>query len=135
LAELLFKLGDTSDRRAIDFHNGVTRSNASFVRRRFRSASRNQSRIRKHIRTFEANPQDARVEIGSSGQLRQYLQEALQRNRKANARVIPFDPRDLAVGVWREWHQNAERTTGDIDQRSAIVGWRNFGIGLNRATP
>ena len=91
--------------------------------------------LREHIAWLHADAQHAGVQIVSGGQTRQNALDARQGDGEANARVIPFDAGQGAAGVGRQRYEQAEDAAGDIDERPAIIGWRDFGVGLDGPSP
>ena len=68
-------------------------------------------------------------------QSRQHAEHVLERHCEADTRVVEFRAQIHARGVGRQRGENADGPAPDVDERSAIVGRRDRGIGLHGAAP
>ena len=134
--ELLLELGLPGDRLAVDFDDRVAGLQAGFGGRRvWRGKRRSRRAASKDRRPLHADSQHAGVQIVVRRPVAaaRFARSTAARRNRCPSRTTRRRPPCWSIGRQRDQH--AQHAAGDVDQRPAIIGGRDFGVGLNRPAP
>ena len=84
---------------------------------------------------LDVDAEDAALEVVPLFEPRQDGVDVFERDGEAEAGVVHLEAGRLALGVGRGRHDDALDAAAQVDERAAVVGRRNAGVGLHGLAP
>ena len=128
-------VGDPPDQTTVYGHDSITRPEAGTGGGGALAHRRNNRRAVDRIPRSITDTEDAAPERLSCGEPRKHREQVLERHREADAGVVELRASHHLRGLGRERRHDADHPTGDVDERTSVVHWRDRRVGLHGEPP